>query len=91
MTMVHHVRDLSSNQRVAMENLLGRRLSDVESLTIRPARILRDAPTGQERARAFGGFRHSLDTLAERVKDIPEDKIDAAIDEALSAVRHQAG
>jgi hypothetical protein len=44
--MVHHVKDLSPNQRVAIENLLGRTLSDEESLTIRPARILKDAPVG---------------------------------------------
>ena len=45
-TMVHHVKDLSRNQRVAIEieNLFGRALSDEESLTIRPARILKDAP-----------------------------------------------
>lgn len=55
--MVHHVKDLSPNQRLAIENLLGRALRDEESLTIRPARILKDA----------------------------------AIDEALHAVRHKAG
>jgi hypothetical protein len=54
--MVHHVKDLSPNQRVAIESLLGRTLRDEESLTIRPARILKDAPTGDERAR-FAAIR----------------------------------
>lgn len=85
--MVHHVKDLSPNQRVAIENLLGRTLRDEESLTIRPARILQDAPTGDERARAFRRYRDNLDMLADRVRDVPEDDIDAAIDEALHAVR----
>jgi hypothetical protein len=88
--MVHHVKDLSPNQRVAIENLLGRTLSDEESLTIRPARILKDAPVGDERARAFSRYQNHLDLLANRVKDVPEDEIDAAIDEALQAVRHSA-
>jgi len=88
--MVHHVKDLSRNQRVAIEieNLFGRALSDEESLTIRPARILKDAPVGEERARAFSRYRNDLDLLANRVEDVTEDEIDAAIDEALRAVRH---
>ena len=88
--MVHHVKDLSPNQRVAIENLLGRTLSDEESLTIRPARILKDAPVGDERAQAFRRYQNHLDLLANRVKDVPEDEIDAAIDEALQAVRQSA-
>jgi hypothetical protein len=88
--MVHHVKDLSPNQRVAIEGLLGRTLRDEESLTIRPARILKDAPTGDERARAFRRYQDHLDLLADRVKDVPEAEIDAAIDEALHAVRRKA-
>lgn len=88
--MVHHVKDLSPNQRVAIESLLGRTLRDEESLTIRPARILKDAPTGDERARAFRRYQDHLGLLADRVKNVPEAEIDAAIDEALPAVRHKA-
>jgi hypothetical protein len=88
--MVHHVKDLSPNQRVASENLLGRALRDEESLTIRPARILKAAPTGGERAQAFHQYQDHLDLLAGRVKEVPEAEIDAAIDEARHAVRHQA-
>ena len=88
--MVHHVRDLSSNQRVAIENLIGRTLRDEESLTIRPARILSDAPMGEERVRAFRRYREDLDLIADRAREVPDDKIDAAIDEALRAIRRQA-
>jgi hypothetical protein len=87
--MIHHVKDLSPNQRLAIENLLGRALQDEESLTIRPARILKDAPTGEERVRAFRRYQDDLDRIADRVKDVPEAEIDAAIDEALHAVRHK--
>jgi hypothetical protein len=88
--MVHNVKDLSSDQRLAIENLLGRALRDEESLTIRPARILKDAPTGDERARVFDRYLGHLDVLAERAKNVPESEIDAAIDEAVEQVRHKA-
>ena len=81
--MVHHVKDLSSDQRLAIESLLGRALRDEESLTIRPVRILTDAPTGQERARLFRRYQDHLDQLANRVENVPEDEIDSAIDEAI--------
>jgi hypothetical protein len=45
--MVHNVKDLSPDQRLVIEGLLGRALHDEESLTIRPARVLKDAPTGR--------------------------------------------
>ena len=88
--MVHNVKDLSPDQRLAIESLLGRVLRDEESLTIRPARVLRDAPSGAERTRSFRQYLDHLDTLAGRVKDVPEAEIDAAIDEAMQHVRRQA-
>jgi hypothetical protein len=86
--MVHRVKDLSTQQRLAIESILGRALRDEESLTIRPARIIQDAPVGEERARLFLRYRDHLDLLAERVKDVPEEEIDAAINEAIHHVRH---
>jgi hypothetical protein len=88
--MVHNVKDLSVDQRLAIESLLGRALRDEESLTIRPARILKDAPTGGERTRLFARYLDNLDALAERAKDVPEAEIDAAIDEAVDEVRRKA-
>jgi hypothetical protein len=87
--MVHHVKDLSADQRTAIENLLGRALRDEESLTIRPARILKDAPTGEERTRVFRQYQDHLSRLADRVEDVPEGEIDAAIDEAILHVRRK--
>jgi hypothetical protein len=88
--MVHHVKDLSPNQRAAIENLLGRTLRDEESLTIRPTRILQDAPCGEDRANAFRRYQNHLDRLASRVGNVPAEEIEGAIDEALYAVRHDA-
>jgi hypothetical protein len=87
--MLHNVKDLSPDQRLAIESLLGRALHDEESLTIRPARVLQDAPSGTERTRLLRTYLDHLDTLAGRVKDVPEAEIDAAIDEAMQHVRRQ--
>jgi hypothetical protein len=88
--MVHHVKDLSSDQRLAIESLLGRSLRDNESVTIRPAVVGKDAPQGEERARLVRQYQKHLDTLAERVSDVPEEEIDQAIDEAIRQSRQQA-
>jgi hypothetical protein len=66
-------------------NTSGRALGDEESLTIRPAQVLKDAPIGEERSDAFRRYLTHLDQLADRVKDVPEQEIDAAIDEARPA------
>jgi hypothetical protein len=33
--MIHHVKDLSPNQRLAIEGLLGRRISEGEQVSVR--------------------------------------------------------
>jgi hypothetical protein len=87
--MVHHVKELSPTQRIAIESLLGRALRDNESVTIRPA-VLKDSPQGEERARLAHQYRQHLDELAERVKDVPEEEIDAAIEEAIRHARQSS-
>lgn len=88
--MIHNVKDLSPDQRLAIEGLLGRALHDEESLTIRPARVLKHAPSGAEPTRLFRTYLDHLDRLAGRVQDVSEAEIDAAIDDALQHVRHRA-
>ena len=88
--MVHHVKDLSPDQRSAIESLLGRTLREEESLTIRPARILQEAPVGADRSLAFRRYMENLDLLADRIQDVSEEEIDRALDEALRVIRHRA-
>jgi hypothetical protein len=88
--MVHNVKDLSPDRRLAIESLLGRALHDEESLTIRSARALKDAPSGAERSRLFRTYLDHLDALAGRVNDVPEAEIDAVIDDALWQTRRRA-
>ena len=86
--MFHRVRDLSSEQRLVIESLIGRRLQDDEGLSIQPSRILKDAPTGEERTRAYSQFLGNLDKLADRANDVPDAELDAVIDEACDHARH---
>ena len=50
-----------------------------------------DTTKGDERKRLAQQYRGHLDVLAERVKDVPEEEIDAAIDEAIDHARQNAG
>ncbi len=86
--MWHKVRDLSSEQRVAIESLLGRVLLDEEALNIQPSRVLAEAPVGEARARAYQQYLGHLDELAERANDVPDNELDALVDEALDRTRH---
>ena len=88
--MWHRVKDLSPDQRLAIESLLGRRLADDEGLNIHPSRILKDAPTGDERSRAYQQYLGHLDALAQRAHEVPGDELDAAIDDACDHTRHGA-
>ena len=84
------VKDLSTEQRLAMESLLGRGLTEDESLNIQPARVLSEAPTSEERARAYRLYLDSLDEFARRAESVPDEELDAIIDEACHHVRHSS-
>ena len=86
--MWHRVKDLSQEQRLAIENLIGRSLQEDEGLNIQPARILKEAPAGEERVRAYHRYLGHLDKLADRAKDVPDGELDALIDEACNRARH---
>lgn len=90
--MWHKVKDLSADRRFAIESLLGRRLADDEGLNIqiKPSRVLKEAPEGEERAAAYRQYLDHLDSLAGRSEDVPDEALDAAIDEACRHVRHPA-
>jgi hypothetical protein len=71
----------------ALEVLLGRGLEADESVSVRVYRP-RHAPQGEARTTAYRRLLDRIDRTAERVKDVPEAEIDAAIDEAAHFVRH---
>jgi hypothetical protein len=88
--MVHHVKDLSPDQRHAVENLLGRSVADDESVSIksvRPAAILPPQLSPEERAEALErlrGYFAKVDSQRGPVSDAEEDEI---INEALRSTR----
>ncbi len=86
--MWHRVKDLSGDQRLAIESLLGRRLADDEGLNIRPSRVLEEAPAGAELSAAYSEYLGDLERMGRRAENIPGTKLDAIIDEACGHVRH---
>jgi hypothetical protein len=86
--MWHRVKDLSSEQRVVLESLLGRRLQEDEGLNIQPARILQESPTGDARVSAYGRYLEHLDKLAGRANEISDTELETLIDEACDYARH---
>ncbi|HLI85779.1 MAG TPA: hypothetical protein VKV17_17830 [Bryobacteraceae bacterium] len=82
--------ELTPPIREAFESVLGRRLGDDEAVSIH-AYPPRPAPTGQERADAYRRLLEAGEKFAQRVKNVPEQEIDAAVDEAVDYVhRHPA-
>lgn len=79
--------ELTPPVRAAFESILGRHLGDDETVSIN-AYPARSAPTGEARDAAYRRLLEFGDKLAERVKNVPEEEIDAAIDEAVDHVRH---
>lgn len=89
-TMVHRVTDLSSDQRLTLEALVGRSLAEDESVVVRPCRVIKPAPQGEERQEAAQRYLAHLDMLAERAKDVPREELEAAIKEACNHARYRS-
>ena len=78
--------DLTGDARAWLRELFGRDLDDEERVSIR---IL---PADQDQAKqreAFGRLTTIMDGMAEKAKDIPEEELEALIDEAMDHVRPQ--
>ena len=79
------VTELPADARHAMEHILGRSLREDEAISIN---VYKPAPTGQAREEASRRLLDRIDKTAQRARGIPEEEIDAAIDEAVDHVRH---
>ena len=88
--MLHFVKDLSPDQRVAIEGLLGRPLREDEGLNIQPSRVLKEAPEGEERVRAYRDYLANCDRIAQRADGVSDEEVDAAIEEACHHAQHPA-
>jgi hypothetical protein len=81
------VAELSADMRHAMEGILGRSLQEDEAVSITTYKL---APQGKAREEASGHLLKRIDKTAQRVEGVPEEQIDAAIDEAADYVRHHS-
>jgi hypothetical protein len=86
--MWHRVKDLSPDQRIVLEGLIGRGLQEDEGLNIQPSRILQESLTGDDRAAAYSRYLGNLDQLAGRASGVADVELEAMIEEACRQARH---
>jgi hypothetical protein len=88
--MVHQVKDLSPEQRVAVEHLLGRRVSEDESISIKaitsPA-VIPSKLSHEERMAALRRLNEYFARVDVGRASMSEEEEDAIIDEALRSAR----
>jgi hypothetical protein len=80
--VVHSVKDMSTkdmstDQRLAIEDLLGRRLRDDEKLSIRPISITKYPPPLTRRIEISEAMRQYFHRIDEQRKDAPEEEINS--------------
>jgi len=83
-------RDLAAPVKAAIENLLGRPLQDDEQVRVQVYRQ-HEAPRGEARREAAHRLEEHLDRMADKAKDVSQNEMEAAIDEALERVRPKRG
>ncbi len=53
--------------------------------------LIKEAVTGQAREEAFQKIFERIDATAKRAEGVPDEEVDAAIEEAVDHVRHNRG
>jgi hypothetical protein len=72
----------------AVEQLLGRSIAPDEEISV-AAVPPQKVPQSESRAAVARNLEAFLNRRADKINGLPEEEIDAAIDEALHAVRHK--
>ena len=85
---VRRANELGEAARNAVESLLGRKVADQEHVTVMafPARPVEGEP---DRKRAVQDLIEDLDSLAVSASHVPDEEMEALIDEATRNVRHR--
>ena len=83
--MIHNAKDLSPDQKVAIESLLGRRLLESEDVSVRaiePATL-----TDERRVEVLRRLDEYFAKVDSQRQPVSSEEANAAIDEALRSVR----
>jgi hypothetical protein len=84
--MTHSVKDLSQEQKLAIESLLGRAVSDEESVSVRV--FAKSAPlTDEQRRVAIDKLNQYFARVDAHRQPVTNEEEDAIINEALRSVR----
>jgi len=83
---LYSARTFSSPVRIALEQLLGRSLSDDEAISVRVYQLHEAPPLEQQRAVA-DELRDYFGQIDEKTKDIPGSEKEEILDEAIHSVR----
>jgi hypothetical protein len=79
--------ELSPRVKSAVEELLGRTVGTDEEISV-IATPPQQPPPSRDRATIARQLEELLNRRAAKVKDLPEQEVESAIDEALNHVRH---
>ena len=88
--MLYHVKDLSADQKTAIEALLGRSVSEEEAVSVRaiaPAAIVPSTLSIEQRMRTLEALHGYFDKIDSRRKPVSEEEEEAVITEAIRSVR----
>jgi hypothetical protein len=87
---IQKANELTEAVKAAVEQLLGRPIAPDEEISVTatpPQRV----PPSEGRAAVAQKLEAFLNRRADKVNGVPEEQMDAAIDEALNDVRHNRG
>jgi len=85
-TATNWARDLAPPVKAAIESLLGRSLQDDEQVSVR-AFQRHPAPQGEAWQKAAHRLEEQLGRMTEKAKEVSQEEMEAAFDEALLHVR----
>jgi hypothetical protein len=83
---LHKARTLSPPVRSALEQILGRALSDNEAISVR-AYQSHEAPSREQQRAIADELRRYFVKIDEKTKDVPESEQEEIVDEAIRSVR----
>ena len=84
--VIHKAGELRPQTRAALEAELGRSLHEDEEVSIM-AFLPHEAPVGEDRLEARQRLEDHLNRIDHKMKGVPEEEIEEAINEALRSIR----